>query len=72
MTIEDPFESRKLQIECAAIGCVSGTLSEWPHLLSALRHFGKKADGTMFALTAKVLAQEVCEEQGWTYGIKEL
>ena len=36
----DPREHEMLQIEMAAMGCVSGTLAEWPHLRSALRKRG--------------------------------
>jgi len=30
----------QLQIKMAAKGCVSGTLSEWPHLAAALKSAG--------------------------------
>jgi hypothetical protein len=72
MTIEDSEHHRKVQIEQAAIGCVSGTLAEWPHLLSALRFYGKEASRFDDALVAKRLAQEVCEEQGWLPFIRSL
>lgn len=72
MIIQDSEHQRRLQIEQAAIGCVSGTLAEWPHLLSALRFYGKSVSKTTHALYAKHLAQEVCEEQGWFYNVGEL
>lgn len=65
--IEDSFNQRKIQIQQAARGCVSGTLAEWPHLLSALRYFGKRANPTTLAFAASCMAREVCEEQGWSY-----
>jgi len=38
--IDDSESQEMMQIEMAAKGCVSGTLSEWPHLKRALRKRG--------------------------------
>ena len=40
MPIDDSESEEMMQIEMAAKGCVSGTLSEWPHLKHALRKRG--------------------------------
>ena len=38
--IENSESHEMIQIEMAARGCISGTLTEWPHLKSALRKRG--------------------------------
>ena len=63
--IEDSLSHRRIQVEQAAKGCVSGTGAEWPHLISALRFYGKHATSQMFALELRELAQQVCKEKGW-------
>jgi hypothetical protein len=54
----------RLQLEQAAKGCVSGTLAEWPHLDSALRHSGitlpKSAPPTVMRRAA-VVALAKCD-----------
>lgn len=42
MPVEDSESHSRIQIEMAANGCISGTLSEWPHLKHALRKLGYK------------------------------
>lgn len=39
--IVDSKSHEYVQIDAAARGCVSGTLTEWPHLKHALRNAGK-------------------------------
>ena len=65
MTITDSEHQMRLQIEQAAIGCVSGTGAEWPHLVHALRHYGKQVYSVTFAKTLREFSKEVCWEQGW-------
>jgi hypothetical protein len=72
MTITDSQHQQQLQIEQAAIGCISGTLAEWPHLLSALRMHGKRVNKSTSALRAKELARQVCEAEGWLPFIRSL
>lgn len=38
--INDSESHELVQIEMAARGCISGSLSEWPHLIAALRRRG--------------------------------
>jgi hypothetical protein len=48
-----------MQIEMASRGCISGTLAQWPHLLSALRKAGKPATKHTLAADARKMACEV-------------
>jgi hypothetical protein len=72
VTIQDSQHQRQIQIEMAAIGCVSGTLAEWPHLLSALRKYGKRVNKSTSALRAKELSRQICESEGWLPFLRSL
>jgi len=64
--IEDSTDHMRVQVEQAAIGCISGTGREWPHLLHALRHYGQKPRKEDYADTLRTMAQRVCFLQGWS------
>lgn len=48
----------RLQLTMAAVGCVSGTLVEWPQLLAALQRAGRPATKHTSADEARRMAQE--------------
>lgn len=57
MTVHD-----YLQIEMAAAGCVSGTLSEWPHLNNALKRVGIELPSNTEAWGLRNLCQQLLEQ----------
>lgn len=58
MTFEELNPSHQLAIEMAARGCVSGTLDEWPALLSALLKLGEPVTLGTSAWDAREISQK--------------
>lgn len=48
-----------IQIGLAAMGCISGTLAEWPHLKTALRAKGYNLPDTMPAIELVNLCRDI-------------
>lgn len=67
MAITDSDHQVRVQIETAAQGCISGTLSEWPHLKSALRKLGYDLPDCSSADTVKHLCQKILSDRGIKY-----
>lgn len=73
MPINDSESQEMMQIEMAANGCVSGTLSEWPHLKHALRKRGidmpctataqEMRDVCKFYLSTQHSSNKLCEQR---------
>jgi len=61
MPIIDSEGQMRLQIEQAAIGMVSGTLREWPHLKKALRYYGVSIDDYCPAVELQKVCQSVLD-----------
>jgi hypothetical protein len=61
-SFEDLTPHRKLQIEMAAKGCISGRLTEWPHLYRALESLGYPVTVDVLALEAKEWCCEILEK----------
>ncbi len=59
MPVNDSKSQGRVQIEMAAKGCISGTLSEWPHLKSVLRKAGYDLPGHTSAFTLTKLCKEL-------------
>lgn len=54
-----------LQVEMAAKGCVSGTLSEWPMLSRALKELGHDLPPSTPAATLRALCSARMSEGEW-------
>lgn len=63
MAIEDSNDQSRVQIEQAAKGCISGTLSEWPHLKSALRKCGYDLHDSSSAKTVSLLCRKILADE---------
>jgi hypothetical protein len=54
---------QRVQIEMAAMGAVSGTIIEWPHLRRALRALGYELPDDASALEMREMCREVLKEK---------
>ena len=65
MPCHDSHSQSRIQIEQAAAGCISGTLSEWPHLKHALRERGYRLSNAEPAASLAELCRTICRTEGW-------
>lgn len=64
MTFDELTPHRKMQIEHAARGMISGRLSEWPHLYRALESLGYASSVDVTATQTQEWCQEILKKAG--------
>jgi len=63
LVIDDKSQAR-VQIEMAAKGCISGTLSEWPLLKSVLKELGYDLPDHTASITLSRLCRKLLSDYG--------
>jgi hypothetical protein len=61
--IHDSESHSRIQIEMAALGAISGTLAEWPHLKHALRQLGYHLPDHTHAIELRELCREILKTE---------
>lgn len=58
-------EYERIAVEMAGIGCISGTLNEWPFLLVALRKLGYEVTRDTTSTEAKKICRKLIGLDKW-------